>query len=141
MKRCRGFMSHDTVEGWKVWRKTDSWWKNNMRNLDDFNGISLLFDVLLLSIAYKVSAKYRIILSWNWWMIQTLKKNWLFVWKMTWGIWWILTRAAESLKIFMSHFYRKKLCYVSAKKQRSCVVKNDLWLPKWHMELKVSSWK
>ena len=53
-----------------------------------------------LSIAYKVSAKkvHQSYLSWHWRAIQTLKKNWLFVWKMTWGIWWILTQAVENLK-------------------------------------------
>ena len=31
--------------------------------------------------------------------MQNLKKNWLAVWKMTWGIWQIFTRAIESLKL------------------------------------------
>ena len=30
-------------------------------------------------------------------------KSWLFVWKMTWGTWWVLTQAVESLKI-CTHF-------------------------------------
>ena len=68
--------------------------KNDMRNLVNFNLSSgksenLHFDVLLLSIAYKVSAKkvQKNYLLRHWKKIQTLKKNWLFVWKMTWGIW------------------------------------------------------
>ena len=76
--------------------------KNDMRNLVNFNLSSgksenLHFDVLLLSIAYKVSAKkvQKNYLSWHWKKIQTLKKNWLFIWKMTWGIWWTLTWAVE----------------------------------------------
>ena len=80
--------------------------KNDVRNLVNFNLSSdksenLHFDVLLLSIAYKVSAKkvQKNYLSWHWKKIQTLKKNWLFVWKMTWEIWWTLTGAVESLKI------------------------------------------
>ena len=32
-------------------------------------------------------------------LIQNLKKNWIVVWKMTWGIWQIFTRALESGKI------------------------------------------
>ena len=32
----------------------------------------------------------------NWKRIQTLKKNWLFISKMTWGIWWTLTWPVES---------------------------------------------
>ena len=56
--------------------------KNDMRNLVKFSATSgksenLHFDVLLLSIAYKVSAKnlQKNYLSWNSRMIQTLKKN------------------------------------------------------------------
>ena len=61
----------------------------------------LHFDVRLFSIAYKVSAKkvQKNYLSWHWKKIQTLKKNWFFIWKMTWGIWWSLTWAVESLRI------------------------------------------
>ena len=56
--------------------------KNDMRNLVNFNASSdksgnLHFDVLLLSIAYKVSAwkVQKNYLSWHWKKIQTLKKN------------------------------------------------------------------
>ena len=38
-------------------------------------------------------------LSWHWIVIQGLKKNWLVVSNMTWGIWWILTQPLKSLKI------------------------------------------
>ena len=69
-------------------------------------------------------------------MIQTLKKNSLFVWNMIWEIWWILTRAVENLKIW--HFdgiFLSKVCNVWAKIiQTSCVVKNDLWFQEWHKE-------
>ena len=41
-------------------------------------------------------------MSWKWRMMQNLKRNWLVIWKLTWGIWWILTQALESLKNF--HF-------------------------------------
>ena len=62
---------------------------------------NLHFDVILLSIAHKVSTKklqnnYN---SWHWKKIQTLKKNWLFIWKMAWEIWWTLTWAVQSPKI------------------------------------------
>ena len=80
--------------------------KNDMRNLVNFNLSSgksenLHFDLLLLSIAFKVSAEkvQQNYLSWHWKEIQTLKKNWFFVWKITWGVWWTLTRAAGSLKV------------------------------------------
>ena len=32
-------------------------------------------------------------------IMQNLKRNWLVISKLTWGIWWILTQALESLKI------------------------------------------
>ena len=38
----------------------------------------------------------RSYLSWHWRVIQNLKKTWLVVWKMTWGIWEIFTRALSS---------------------------------------------
>ena len=96
--------------------------KNDIRNLVTFHessrkSESLDFDRLLLSISYKVLAKevQKIYLSWYWRAIQTLKRNWLFVWKMSWGIGWILTQAVMS-----------KLCNVWTKQvRRSCAVKND----------------
>ena len=62
---------------------------------------TLHFNVLLFSTAYNVPAKklQENYLSWHLKKIQASKKNWLFVWKMTWEIWWTLTRAVESLKI------------------------------------------
>ena len=68
--------------------------KYDMRDLVNFHASSsksehLHVDVLLLSIAYKVSAikEQNIYLSWHWKKIQTLKKNWLlnfknWTWKM-----------------------------------------------------------
>ena len=94
--------------------------KNDMRNLVNFNASSgksenLHFDVLLLSIAYTVSIKMaqKSYLSWHWRVIQMFKKNWHFVWKITWGIWWILTRAVESLQIWtlMGYFCRKYVMF------------------------------
>ena len=80
--------------------------KNNFRNLLNFHASSwksgnLHFDGLLLSKAYKdldekVQKSY---VSWHWRVMQSLKKNWLLVPKMTWGIWWILIREVASLEI------------------------------------------
>ena len=41
---------------------------------------------------------------------KNLKKNWLAVWKMTWGIWQIFTRSLKSVKIgtLMGSFCPKK---------------------------------
>ena len=34
-------------------------------------------------------------LSWHWRVMQNLKKKWLVVWKMSWEIWQIFTRALK----------------------------------------------
>ena len=90
------------------------------------------FMCYFLSIAYKVSAEkvQKNYLSWHWKKIQTLKKNWLFVWKVTWGIWWTLTQATESLKIctLMGYFCRNYVVFELKKIQRSCVVKSDIMI-------------
>ena len=41
----------------------------------------------------------RSYISWHWRVMQILKKTWLVVWKMTWEIRQIFTRALESVKI------------------------------------------
>ena len=86
---------------------------------------NLPFDMLLLSIAYKVKfqLKKKNDLSWHWRTIQTLKKNWLFVWRMTWRIWWILTQAVESLKIYslIGYFCRKYVMFeLNKQKSHTC---------------------
>ena len=69
------------------------------------------FDWFILFKVYNVWPKNarRSYLSWQWKVIQNLKKNWLAVWKMRWGMWQIFTRALESLKIgtLMGSFYPK----------------------------------
>ena len=120
-------MSHDTEEWCKVQRNLTLGSKNDMKNFVNFNASggkseNLHFNVLLLWIASKVSAKEykRITQTWHWKKIQTLKKNLLFVWKMTWGIRWTLTRAVESLKIcsLMGYFCRKYIMFELKKYRR-----------------------
>ena len=62
---------------------------------------NLHFDWFLLCKILNVSPKkvQRSYLSWHWRVMQNLKNNWLIVWKMTWGIWQILTRALKSVKV------------------------------------------
>ena len=62
---------------------------------------NLHFHWFLLCKVFNVWPKkvQRSYLSWNWRVMQNLKKNWLAAWNMTWGIWQIFTRALESLKI------------------------------------------
>ena len=81
--------------------------KNDMRTLVNFHESSwkstnLHFDVFLLSKAYKyldekVQKSY---VSWHWRVMQSLRKNWLLVPKMTLEIWWIFRWGEASLKIF-----------------------------------------
>ena len=87
-KKYRTLISLDTGEWCKFWRKTGSWFQK-WRDEFDFKMSSgksknLHFDVLILLRAYKVSAKKmeKGYLSWHWRVIQTLKKNPLFIWKM-----------------------------------------------------------
>ena len=61
MKKYRRVLFHDTEEYPKFEEKPTLGSENDMRNLVNFNVMSksesLYFDVLLFSIAYKVSAK------------------------------------------------------------------------------------
>ena len=138
-------MFHDTEECPKFEEKLTLGSKNDMRNLANLNVISgksktLHFDVLLFSIACKVSAKkvQKNYLSWHWKKIQkeTLKKSWLFVWKMTWENWWTLTQAVESLKIctLMGYFCRKYVMF-EQKKYRGTVLwkMTYIWFQKWQV--------
>ena len=58
------------------------------------------FDGILLSKVENVWAQnlQGSFVSWQWRMIQNLKRNWLVSSKLTWGIWRILTRALKNLK-------------------------------------------
>ena len=73
--------------------------------------INLHFNGFLLNKVCNVWSKkvQRIYVSWHWRVMGNLKKKWLKVWKMTWGIWKSFTRALESLKIvsLMGSFYPK----------------------------------
>ena len=126
--------------------------KNDMKNSVNFNASSrksenLRFDVLLLSIAYNVSGKklQKSYLLWHCRIIQTLKKDSLFVWIITWEIWLILTRPVENLKIcFLMGYFCQKYVMFELKKYRRIVswkmtygFKNDIRnLMNFH-----SSWK
>ena len=119
MKECRRVISQDTGDT-KFEEKLALGFKIDMANLvdsitssDKFENFH--FDVLLFSITFKVSAKrvQKSYLSCHWRMIQTLKKNSLFVWKMTWEIWWISTQAVKNLQIctLMGYFCQKYVMF------------------------------
>ena len=121
MKKYRRVTSHDTGEWCKVWGKTGSWFQKwHDVNLVNFNASSirsenLHFDVLLFSIVFKVSAKKSaeelslMILEKD----QNFVKKTLFVWKMTWEIWWVLTGAVKNQKIctLMGYFCQKYVMF------------------------------
>ena len=94
--------------------------KNDMRNLVICNVqavaslkiCTLICYFCLYHIKFQLK-KYRRILSWLWKKIQTLKKNWLFVLKMTWGNQRNLTWAVKTLKIctLMGYFCSKYVMF------------------------------
>ena len=105
-KKNRGVISHDSEDWCKIWRQTDLFFQKMTRIWWNLTWAlaslqSLHFDLLLLCKVFNVWAKkvQRSYLSWHRGVMQDLKKNWLLVWKMTWRIWQIFTRALESLKI------------------------------------------
>ena len=81
-------------------------------------------------------------------MMQNLKRNWLVISKLTWGIWWILIRALESLKNFHFNVLLLSKVYTAwvKKVQRSYLSWNwrqiqiwrgiDLSFQNWHEEFK-----
>ena len=111
LERNRLVVSKLTLEIWRIL----TWALESLRNFH-FNGL-LLCKVYIVP-AKKVNRSY---LSWLWRVMQNLKRNWLVVSKLTWGIWRILTRALESLKnVHFNRLLLSKVYIVWAKKvQRS----------------------
>ena len=97
----------DGTEYWyNIWRKTDLCFQKWHEGFSKFSPEHVQksknwdFDGILLSKvenlwAQNLQGKF---VSWQWRMIQNLKRNWLVSSKLTWGIWRILTRALENLK-------------------------------------------
>ena len=111
--------------------------ENDTRNFANFHQSTQKcqnwnFDKILLS---KVENVWALNLqwsyvSWQWRMIQKLKRNWLVVLKLTWGTSQILTRALESLKKLCFNWLLVTKVYIVWAKQK----KTDLWFEKWHEE-------
>ena len=107
--------------------------KNDRKNLVNFNVSSgksenLQFDVLLLLKVYYVLAKKKCrgVVCHN---AEHLKKNWLVLWKMTWGIWHILNQHSNGLL----KKSREVMCHYT-EDQCKLWSKNDLRFHKWHEE-------
>ena len=92
---------------------------------------NLHFDWLFLFKAYKVLDEkvQKSYVSWHWRVVQSLKKIWLLVTKITWEIWWILMRTLTNLKFctLMYYFSRNCIIFDPKKVRRSSVItlKND----------------
>ena len=95
-----------TEDSCKIWRQIDLYFLKWHEEFDKFSpehvSKSKIWDFywVLLSKgenvwAWNLQGSY---VSWEWWMLQNLKKNWLVNLKLIWAIWWILTRALENLK-------------------------------------------
>ena len=76
-------------KNWSVVLKVTKIWWNLTWALQSLQ--NLQFDLFLLYKVFNVWPKkvQRSYLSWQWKVMQNLKKNWLVLWKMTWGIWQI----------------------------------------------------
>ena len=56
-------------------------------------------------IKFQLKKVHKTYLAWQWRVMQSLKKNWLVVWNMTWEIWWILTQPLKSPKVFVQSIW------------------------------------
>ena len=96
----------DGIQVWyKIWRKTNLCFQKSHKEFGKFHQSPWkpqswdLDDILLSKVenvwASNLQGSY---VSWQWRIIQKLKKNLLVSSKLTWGIWRILTWALENLK-------------------------------------------
>ena len=105
LKKYKGVMFHDIEEWCKIWRKTylllGKWQEEFGKFPPEHSKVSKLelwWDPFVQS-RKCMSLKFtKSDVSWQWRMIQKLKRNWLVVLKLTWGTSQILTRALKSLK-------------------------------------------
>ena len=113
---ARKFQGNYVSWHWKVMQNLNENWlvpRKMTRNLVNFHASSwksenLHFDWIHLSKAYKYLDEkvQRSYVSWHWRAMQSLKKNWLLVPKMTWGNWWILMPAVASLEVCnLMHYF------------------------------------
>ena len=80
-----------------VWKLT---WETSQILTRALESLKHLFNWFLVTKVYIVWATkvQRSYLSWHWRDMQILKKTWLVVWKKTWEICQIFTRALQSVK-------------------------------------------
>ena len=97
----------DGTEYWcNIWRKTDMCFQEWHEGLSKFSPEHIWksknwdFDGVLLSKVENLWAQdlQESFVSWQWRMIQNLKRNWLVSSKLIWGIWQILNQALKNPK-------------------------------------------
>ena len=106
LKKYTGVIFHDTEEWCKIWRKTDlcfgkwheEYGKFSLEHLN-VSKLGLWCGPLIQSIKSRSLKFTKELCVMTMKMMQSLKRNWLVVSKLAWGIWLILTRALEILKI------------------------------------------
>ena len=82
-------------------------------------------------------------MSWQWRMMQNLKRNWLVIWKLTWGIWQILTRTLENLKnLLFNWLFWPKYIMFELKKYRGVMFDGtEYWCKIWRkIDLSFGKW-
>ena len=97
----------DCTEDWcKIWRQIDLYFLKWHEQFGNFltehvrKSKNWVFSWVLLSKvenvwAWNLQGSY---MSWEWRMMQNLKRNWLVNSKLTWVIWWILGQELDNLK-------------------------------------------
>ena len=147
-----------------MWKKYISWYQrvvqNVKRNLFFISKMTriwliliralkilkkLHFDWSLLCKVYNVWPKkvQRSSVSWQWRVMQNLKKNRPVVWKMTWGIWQIFIRTLESVKtgIFMGSFCPKLKMHKLQTYRGVIINDTEEWLKIWRgTDLTFQNW-
>ena len=98
------------------------------------------FNGPLFSKSYKILDEkvQRSHVSWNWRVIQSLKKTWLLIPKMTWWIWWVASLKTCTLMCsFCKKYimlepkkYRGDMCHCTEEWckiwELTCALKNDM---------------
>ena len=106
LKKYRGVLLDGTKYWCNIWRKPDLCFQKWHEEFSQFSPEHIWksekwdFDGILLFKVENVWAQNLQVsfVSWQWKMIQNVKRNWLFSSKLTWGIWRSLTRELDNLK-------------------------------------------
>ena len=124
--------------------------KHDIRNLVNFHASSwksenVHVNGLILSKSYKVLDEKvkRNYVSWHWRKMQSLKKNWLLVPKMTSGIWWISRRAVAGLKVctLLCYFCWKYIMFESKRCRGVMCHNTEEWCKIWgRTDLRFENW-